>query len=227
MRMKHVMMITLLMVLAATAVGLHCKSKYKDFNEEESPLDNFNVATMPKDFLEKVLDGAEEQLYAENIILAVTCEETTFFRAGCTTEKVKIQKIFKGEGLKPEDEIEIAREGTCTFMSEEMRIAGKPSINMGFVNQMTEGKSYLIFLDGKLTSMDGTEIYLQPQDMLLAPIFCYENLESYPVKPISEDSNYVEYITVKESEFFFSSQEDIDRMQKFKAEILAHYPLEE
>lgn len=227
MRMKHVIVVSVLMVIAATAIGLKCRAGYRDLNAEEEPLDNFIVPAMPPNFLEMVLDGAMEQLDDDNIILAVTCTEATFFRPHCTTEKVRVQKIFKGEGLAIGEEIEFARENTHIFMDEEMRIAGKPCINMGFVNQMIVGKSYLIFLDKKLVSMDETEIYVQPEDIMFAPIFCYEALESYPLELVDEDSNSVEYVSAKGSEFFFSSQEDLDKMQAFKAEMLAKYPLDQ
>jgi hypothetical protein len=47
MKLRFVTCITLIVFIMAASVGLYFKASYKDFNTEEEPLNNFQVALMP------------------------------------------------------------------------------------------------------------------------------------------------------------------------------------
>lgn len=225
MKLRFVMCITLIVFILAAGVGLYFKaSYYKDFNTEEEPLNNFMVGLMPDEPLDKVLENMEENLGTSNVIIAAKCEDTFTYRFKCTSQKVTIEHVFKGEGLKAGDNIEIIRDGSCIFMDESMYVDGKIPINLDFVNEMIPGKTYLIFLDRKLETHDDTIIYLQSEEFAIAPIFCYDNtIKNKPIAGINNERNSARYEDVKDNEFFLKSEEAIEKMVKFKDNLLQKY----
>lgn len=143
MKLKFVTCITLIVFIMAAGVGLYFKARYyKDFNNEEEPLNNFVVGLMPDELLNMQLENMEENMGASNIIIAAKCEDTFTYRFSCASQKVTIEHVFKGKVLKPRDSIEIIRSGSDIFMDESGYVDGMSSINLNFVNEMIPGKTY-------------------------------------------------------------------------------------
>ena len=224
MKLRFVTCITLIVFIMAASVGLYFKTSYKDFNTEEEPLNKFRVALMPDELLNMQLENMEKNLGISNIIIAAKCADTFTYRFNCTSQKVTIEHVFKGEGLKAGDSIEIIRDGSCIFMDESMYIDGMPGINISFVNEMIPGKTYLIFLDRKLQTHNDTIIYLQSEEFLIAPIFCYDNtIKNTPFASIDKEANVVRYEDAKDNEFFLMSEEGIENMARLKDSLLQKY----
>ena len=76
MKIRLMVKITAIVCAVSICVGLYCKSHYKDFNEEENPLEQFTVGLLSDQVVDaqiKMLeDTAEDQC---EIIAAVRCEE--------------------------------------------------------------------------------------------------------------------------------------------------------
>ena len=99
-------------------------------------------------------------------------------------------------------------------------------INMGYVNEMVPGKTYLIFLDRKLKTYNKKDIvYMQSQRFILAPIFCYENIVNIPKKPENEFIPCISHNQVKENEFFIMSEEANEKIALMKDKLFSKYKL--
>ena len=191
----------------------------KDFNDEKEPLDNFVVGLMDKKMVESGIEMMSENLDKSNIILAVECKEDVKFRYSCATQKVEVKKIFKGNNINIGKEIEI-----CTvkylFMNKNMQVEGKQCANMGFVNKMEKGKTYLVFLDKRAKN---TNIYVTQDDIFIKTIFSYENIKNNECIPISKEQYSIKYADAKNNEFFITSEKGIKAMEKYKQSLIQKY----
>ena len=217
MRFRYVVAITIVVLAVTIGIGLYQKSFYIDFNEKELPLENCIVGLLPENIAKVQIEHLRENLEnISNYIIAVECTSSTLFHYSGTSQEVVVKHIFKGEGLKEEERIKIVRSGTAIFMDED-----KPSVNMGFVNEMKQGKEYLIFLDRKIKNTDN--FYLQSDDFIVAPIFCYEEIESTVCKSISTQYNAMEYKEASKNEFFFVDETSLNDIQVLKREFISKY----
>lgn len=223
MKTRYVLVLTGITFLVALCYGMYQKKFYKDYNLEEEPLNNFVVALVDEEFLDMQISIMEEELDSANIIIAAKCEDTFEYRFSCNTQEVSVEYVFKGDGLEEGDKIQIARNGTHIYMEQEGFIAGMPSNDLGFVNEMVPGKTYLIFLDRKLNTFNEEEIYIQPEDFIVTPIFCYEDIPNVPCTSIDKIGNYAKYETVKENEFFITSEKGIEKMVALKEQFISKY----
>ena len=224
MKLRFVTCITLVVFIIAASVGLYFKASYKDINVEEEPLNKFVVGLMPDELLNAQLEHMEKDLGSSNIVIAAKCEDSFKYRFNCTSQKITIEHVFKGEGLKAGDNIEIIRNGSLICMDENAYIDGMPIININFVNEMFPGKTYLIFLDRKLQTYDDTIIYLQNEEFIISPIFCYDNtIKTTPIASIDKLANAARYEDVKDNEFFLMSEEGIENMARLKDSLLQQY----
>ena len=217
MRLRFVSIVTTIMIIISAGIGLYNKSMYTDFNFQEHPLEEVKVAILSDDLLEIQIEHLRKNLeHTSNYIVAVECMDKSLFRFHCTSQEVVVKRVFKGTGLSENDSIEIVKAGTEIF-----RDAGKPSVNMGFVNEMRPGKEYLVFLDRKIENTE--RIYIQSDEFIIAPIFCYEDIVNIPYQPDNLDYTVTDYINVKDNEFFFMSESSYEIMRKFKADLFQRY----
>lgn len=227
MKLKYVFIITFVIIFISMGIGLYYKSLYLDFNKEENALDNFAVALLDDEFLNLQLQHMEKNLDSSNIILAVRCEDTFHYRYSCVTQKVNVVSVFKGENLKKGDVFEIVRASTLLDLDNEAVFHGMYPINMGFVNEMVPGKTYLIFLDRKLETYNKKDtIYMQSDSFIVAPIFCYENIINTPKTPEDEFITCISYKQVKDNEFFIMSEKSNEKIALIKNKLFSKYKLD-
>lgn len=223
MKFRYTAGMILLVFCVALGAGLRSKASYRDFNQEEAPLEHFMVGLIDDEFLEMQLKQMEPKLDSSPLIAAVQCEAPFYYRFSCVTQKVRISHVFKGNEWSEGDVMEVARDGSALFTDEEGQVQGKPSINMGFVNEMIPGKQYLIFLDRKLNTSDGTVIYIQSDQFVLAPILCYDEIKNTPCESVDESGNFADYKSVKNNEFFIMTEAAGQRLSQFKQKLLQKY----
>lgn len=227
MKLRYIVGALVVVVIISVGMGVYCKSTYRDFDQEENVLDDFAVALIDDEFLEWQLQVMDEKLSESNIIVAAKCEETFTYRYSCVTQKVCVINVFKGEGINEGDKIEIARAATLLSIDEDSKFNDKYLINMGFVNEMVPGKTYLIFMDRKINTYDkDINIYIQSDKYMLAPIFCYEEITNIPRDTSDEYSTYIDYRDVKENEFFIMSKESVEKISSMKEKLLKEYDYE-
>ena len=224
MKAKYICVILTIVIVISLCTGFYYKKSYLDFNGEENALDNFAVALIGDEFLQMQLEIMESELDDSNYIMAVRCADTFEYRYACVTQKVEVLSVFKGDNIKEGDEIEIARAGTLLDTGTDSLIDGKYIINMGFVNEMIPGKTYLIFLDRELNTYDDdVQIYIQSEEIILAPIFCYDEIVNEPKNASDEWGTYIAYRDVKDNEFFVMSDEASEKIGQMKEKLFEKY----
>lgn len=221
MKIKHSVIVTLIIVLISTSIGLYFKRGYTDF----VGLEEFSVAAMNGELFESSMENIIPRLDDNNIIVAVRCEERFEFRSGCTSQKATIVKVFKGDSVKEGDIIDIIRGNSTLGIKEDERIGGVPIINMGFVNEMSIGKEYLVFLDRKIDTYNEENVYIQSDEFIITPTFCYENIDNTIDNPLTSGVTYTRYDRVKTCEFFVVHDNLNEKVEEYKKEIFEKYPL--
>ena len=105
-------------------------------------------------------------------------------------------------------------------MNKNMQVEGKQCANMGFVNKMEKGKTYLVFLDKRAKN---TNIYVTQDDIFIKTIFSYENIKNNECIPISKEQYSIKYADAKNNEFFITSEKGIKAMEKYKQSLIQKY----
>lgn len=224
MKLRFVLGITMVIFLVSMCIGLHYKGTYVDWNEEENVIDDYFIPpVLNDDLIDMQLENWDQELDDSPIIVAVQCEDTFYYRFKCSTQKVRVEHVFKGEELKEGDTIEVQRISEI-FTSEEMRFKEKFPVNLNFVNEMIPGKTYLVFLERKVnTYNDDDAIYLL-RESIMDPVFCYDEIENTLVEKKGLYMTY--YKDVKDSEFFIKSEETNEKLQQYKEKLFSKYAYE-
>jgi hypothetical protein len=230
MKIRYVAIITALCFLAMLGYGLYQKTTYTNHNKEETPLEDFfYVGIFPDSMIDGQIDTLSANLDSQNYILAVRCNESVYFRFGCATQNVIVEKVYAGSDIDVGDDFDILVSSSLSEDNQVLIVNGKSSyLGTKFVNMMETGKVYLVFLDRKIENHDSSDpIYRFSDTFLIKPLFSYEEMESVPLVKETDLSDSVSYSTAKDNEFFLASQESIDKMIALKESFLAKYPLDE
>lgn len=226
MKLRYTAALTFIIFGVCIMIGLRAKKTYLDFNQQEKPLEQFMIGLLPDELVDVELDVMKHDtpLGKSNYILAVVCESDTIFRYDNLSQRVKVKKVFQGEGVSTGDEIEVSRQGSCVYLDENM-VPDSPgkSVNLNFVNVMKVGKTYLVFLQRRI---EGMNIYVGSEDYFLAPCFCYEDIRSVAISSISKEGNFAKYADCSQNEFFCTSQSAIQKLVEYKEVLLEKYSLE-
>lgn len=225
MKLRYVSAITMVILIISVSIGLYTRSTYTDYNTDENAMSNFAVAISREEVFGNQLDFIKETADDENIILAVKCEDTYTYRFGCTTQKVSVEKVFKGDDVNVGDTFHLAKYNSLISRSKDGNYNGKKYINMGYVNEMIVGKTYLVFLDRKIEKEGYDTVYINSDKFIVSPIFCYDDIDNVPVELKEDDSNYVFYDEVKDNEFFIDSEKSNMKIKELKKELFLKYSL--
>lgn len=218
MKVKFTILVYFLIIFLLLELGVHYKKGYKDLNEEDNPFGNFTVGFLPDEMVDGSIEVLEETIEKDKIVLAVKCISESKFYFQCATQEVQIEKVFKGNGIKEGDRLEIL--SVPAVLMEKRKEIGMPGINKRFVNQMRAGKTYLVFLDRKVQN---ASIYISSDEGLIMPIFCYDKIENIPCVPLVKGESSVLYKNVSNNEFFIESRKGLEKMEKYKERVLAKY----
>lgn len=225
MKIKNVVVITMVILLFSTMIGIYARSTYTDSNKRSDALNDFAVAVID----DSIVDGQEEvftdNIDNENIILAVRCEDTYLYRYGCVTQKVSVCKVFKGDDISIGDVFHLAKANTLISHDKDSYINGRALMNMGYVNEMIPGKLYLVFIDRKINTYGQDDIYIQNPNYIIAPIFCYDDITNLPIEIAENEGPYVAYEKVKNNEFFVSSDYSVNKIEELKKMLIEKYKI--
>ncbi len=218
-KIRGTIIVTILVFAALMVYGLYAKKEHKKLNGTDNPIDNFYVALLPDDLLSNQLKLMRQTLDGSRYILEVTCKEKMQYEFSCAIQQVEIKKVFKGDNLQAGDTIDILK---CDSIFPG--IMDRPAINMAFVNEMTVGDTYLVFLDERIETYDALNIYTRSNDYFLDPIFSYDNNRQgfHPCE--DTETNSALYATVKTEEYFLMSQQAVDEITAFKEMLFSKYP---
>ena len=186
------------------------------------------VAEFPEALVPTMAEQALKELPESPIIIRATAMAEKDYLFSLNLQKVSVQQVYRGEGIEPGDEVQIALNTKFTINAQtiEGMVADEKIAELHFVNEMEEGKDYLIFLEKKIDPLDKREqqaIY-RVVESVITPVFGYEERENKIVDVSESISTYTDYKLVKDNEFFVTSQKTLDGFMELKKQLLAQFP---
>lgn len=242
MKVKAISLITLVVFLICASIGIYVKKSYQKID-----LNDACVAVFWESMLEESnVKYFQKTIVNSNHILCVEALEDLKPKSYYSSQKVKINKVFKSKDLKVGDEIEISSSSGATIYTANMVVdedgydpnakkgffedylkESEYEINIDFINKMTVGEKYLVFLDGEAAK--DTKIYIPSHDIPFSPFFAYREINNQPAN-IDDDYSYkrlghvIKYEKVKDNEFFGDTKKCIDSFNKLKNTLIKKYP---
>lgn len=186
------------------------------------------VAEFPEALVPTMAEQALKELPESPIIIRATAMAEKDYLFNLNLQKVSVQQVYRGEGIEPGDEVQIALNTKFTINAQtiEGMVADEKIAELHFVNEMEEGKDYLIFLEKKIDPLDKREqqaIY-RVVESVITLVFGYEERENKIVDVSESISTYIDYELVKDNEFFVTSQKTLDGFMELKKQLLAQFP---
>ena len=140
------------------------------------------VAEFPEALVPTMAEQALKELPESPIIIRATAMAEKDYLFSLNLQKVSVQQVYRGEGIEPGDEVQIALNTKFTINAQtiEGMVADEKIAELHFVNEMEEGKDYLIFLEKKIDPLDKREqqaIY-RVVESVITPVFGYEEREN-------------------------------------------------
>lgn len=218
-----------MVITAGIAIwGLCQKQTYTNLLSQPEALNMLRVAEFPEALVPTMAEQALKELPESPIIIRATAMAEKDYLFSLNLQKVSVQQVYRGEGIEPGDEVQIALNTKFTINAQtiEGMVADEKIAELHFVNEMEEGKDYLIFLEKKIDPLDKREqqaIY-RVVESVITPVFGYEERENKIVDVSESISTYIDYELVKDNEFFITSQKTLDEFMELKKQLLAQFP---
>ena len=218
-----------MVITAGIAIwGLCQKQTYTNLLSQPEALNMLRVAEFPEALVPTMAEQALKELPESPIIIRATAMAEKDYLFSLNLQKVSVQQVYRGEGIEPGDEVQIALNTKFTINAQtiEGMVADEKIAELHFVNEMEEGKDYLIFLEKKIDPLDKREqqaIY-RVVESVITPVFGYEERENKIVDVSKSISTYIDYELVKDNEFFVTSQKTLDEFMELKKQLLAQFP---
>lgn len=218
-----------MVITAGIAIwGLCQKQTYTNLLSQPEALNMLRVAEFPEALVPTMAEQALKELPESPIIIRATAMAEKDYLFSLNLQKVSVQQVYRGEGIEPGDEVQIALNTKFTINAQtiEGMVADEKIAELHFVNEMEEGKDYLIFLEKKIDPLDKREqqaIY-RVVESVITPVFGYEERENKIVDVSESISTYTDYKLVKDNEFFVTSQKTLDGFMELKKQLLAQFP---
>lgn len=218
-----------MVITAGIAIwGLCQKQTYTNLLSQPEALNMLRVAEFPEALVPTMAEQALKELPESPIIIRATAMAEKDYLFSLNLQKVSVQQVYRGEGIEPGDEVQIALNTKFTINAQtiEGMVADEKIAELHFVNEMEEGKDYLIFLEKKIDPLDKREqqtIY-RVVESVITPVFGYEERENKIVDVSKSISTYIDYELVKDNEFFVTSQKTLDGFMELKKQLLAQFP---
>ena len=218
-----------MVITAGIAIwGLCQKQTYTNLLSQPEALNMLRVAEFPEALVPTMAEQALKELPESPIIIRATAMAEKDYLFSLNLQKVSVQQVYRGEGIEPGDEVQIALNTKFTINAQtiEGMVADEKIAELHFVNEMEEGKDYLIFLEKKIDPLDKRKqqaIY-RVVESVITPVFGYEERENKIVDVSKSISTYINYELVKDNEFFITSQKTLDEFMELKKQLLAQFP---
>lgn len=223
MRMRILLLATVLAVLGAGIFGTVKRQTYTDMAKEEGYLNRIWVAEMSAQLAKTWSEHIAEELPDRSaFILRVETVGELEHKFGADRQRVCVREIYAGSGVECGQELYLYSDGWCLSLNPPPQ-----SLERLFVNVLRVGKEYLVFADQLLEDPDGdiSTLMCNSDGTIFTPVFCYEPIENTVVRPVSPDgSTYVSYELVKDNEFFVASEGAKEILEGLKAKYIAMYP---
>ncbi|MGN0254488.1 MAG: hypothetical protein ACI4D6_00700 [Chordicoccus sp.] len=211
----HAVIVSILMIGSAILGGVN-RQTYTDITSDSDFLHTFSVAEVPAAIAAEDCRFMKESLPKSSYILDIIPEDAPRSIFAGRQQKVKIESVYNGNDLAPGDMIWLTSAHWKIYPSEK-------TIDTGFVNDMKEGSSYLVFLSGQVgMTEDGEPVYAISSGDHMNAIFLRGSCNN-TFYPTAGESTYVPYAEVKDNEFFAADQEGMDAYFALKNDMLDAY----
>lgn len=219
MKMRTIIVIVVVVFICIAIFGYSYRSSYTEISRNANYLDRLSVAELSTNMAELACEQMADDLPDVKIILRVKATEDMENLFQICRQKVSVQQVFAGDGISVGAEIYLISNRWKLILNKSHQ-----GIERGFVNVMKVGCDYLVFLTERVEeNHDSIPVYRLYSDSVIAPIFCYENMNNVIV-PTEGNSTYVPYVQVKDNEFFAGSEESLSIWLSFKEQMLKKYP---
>jgi len=211
------------LLLALALFGLSRRGSYTNITKQPDYLDGLMVGEIPENFAKEDCKNRKDSLSQANLILRVRAEEPLETMFGVCRQKVHVEQVFQGDGLKTDDEIYLI---SSRWLLNISPVYAEKSVERGFVNVLRVGYEYLVFCGEQVDTLTGeTNIYRLSGDgeSLVVPVFCYDDIDN-TIVATSGESTYVPYSEVKNNEFFACTEGALKAIEELKREMLNEYP---
>lgn len=222
MKMRILMLATVLAVLGAGIFGAVKRQTYTDKAKEEDYLNRLQVGELSTWVAERVSEVFPERVSkGSEYILRVEIVGELEHKFQADRQRVCVREVYAGSGVECGQELYLHSFGWCFSVNPP-----PISIERNFVNVLQVGKEYLVFGERLLEDPgDNLTTLIMTDAGVLAPVFCYEPIENTVVRPVSTDgSTYVSYELVKDNEFFVASEGAKEILEGLKEKYIAMYP---
>ena len=222
MKLRGAFIVTMAAFLLVACYGIYEKRTYTDVTRDASYLETVYVAEIPENFALSCCAELERTLPEAPLVMKVSAVEELEYLAGTGRQKVRVEAVFQGGGVREGEEIYLTKT-RWRFYPLDLYGDGY-AMDRGFVNLMEIGEDYLVFAGEQADSLGGrTPVYeLFGEELVIAPIFSYRTHENRIVET-DEHSTYVPYREVSANEFFAETQAGMDAFLALKENIFEQY----
>lgn len=212
---KKVKILIICLLAVSVIIGITARFSFKNILADNN-VSQFSVAPMREELASLILEKYPAVLSDMQYILKVKAKGEVDFSDNSVRQKVIVEKVFEGTGLKVGQEIDIIRAHTALdFDTMEF--------DMGFINIMKKDDVYLVFLQEKINSQfkGDSQLYRLSDELIISPVFNYKFIENV-ITP-AESGEYVSYTIVKDNEFIVENQNTEEYMLQLKELMIDKY----
>lgn len=216
--------VSLLFVLGGLIiVGIITKKSFGNVFYDMKTSPHVLVGTMPEGVSTIITENLENDLNYSNFILKVKILSGPIVCNYAYGYNVEVTKIFKGDSITIGDVFFLTKGSWATFLDTGVTYEDDYQyINLGFTNFLKEKSEYLVFIENKLNTIDGSAVYCL-YDYVITPAFCYEEGNSRPHPSVVKDGKFVPYCDVADDEFICESQQSLGDMLRLKKSVIDRY----
>ena len=131
-----------MVITAGIAIwGLCQKQTYTNLLSQPEALNMLRVAEFPEALVPTMAEQALKELPESPIIIRATAMAEKDYLFSLNLQKVSVQQVYRGEGIEPGDEVQIALNTKFTINAQtiEGMVADEKIAELHFVNEMEEG----------------------------------------------------------------------------------------
>lgn len=214
-------------LLVTLGVSLLTRNSITDhYNTSEARMD-FLVPYFPEDGM-SLLKGVEKNLEKSSIIIVGKATGNAKYVYRNFIQEVEVVQVLRGEEqIAAQENIKLTGCGCIGYQyasdTKQKEKSGKTYVDTNFLNYMTPGDEYLIFIDRKV-NISNDEVY----ELNKRSVTCqYLNLsrDSYKVCKVenTEDVCDIPYCEVKDSEFATNSENIMKSWIQMKKDLIKKY----
>ncbi len=175
------------------------------------------------ELIDMCCESIEENLKQSEVIAKVKVVSEPIFASRYYYYDIVFLEVYKGDVVKEGEKASLTKSSWVTFLDDNGKDGSIGySLNLGFRNFLEKDEEYLVFIEKKADTLDGSNLCLL-YDYSFSPAFSYSEKESIPHKSEFNDSSFVRYGDVKNEEFFCETEYGLKRLNDLKKTLIEIY----